>query len=273
MTLPRSAVIATLVTGSLAMGFGTAHADPAAQAPAAEAPAPVNYSLQLVEKTVVATLQGGTFSIAEKDVEPAVVEGSTAPQSGEEIADDAAAPEKDKFVEVKDKSGNVVVSWPLDFTVAGAEIPVKPVLKNDDTVLELTPEKTDVQVAQPVNAVNLTAKPIASPAENQQAMGEFVTQFSLATAVGGFLGTAVGVVVGGVVGCILGLPFFGVGCIPAAVAGAGIGGILGTVAVGGPALAVAGMDLIQTMNAAPGQSKWANDGKPVTQEEPVTAEK
>ncbi|MGW5385427.1 hypothetical protein [Nocardia sp. NPDC003963] len=261
MTLPRSAVIATLVTGSLAMGFGTAHADPAT-----EAPTPVNYSLQLLEKTVVATLQGGTFSIAERDVEPVAAEGATAPAT-----DEAAAPEKDKFVEVKDNTGNVLVSWPLDFSVAGTEIPVKPVLKNDDTVLELTPEKTDVAAAPQVNAVNLTAKPIASPAENQMAMGEFTTQFSLATAVGGFLGTAVGVVVGGIVGCILGLPLFAVGCLPAAVAGAGIGGILGTIAVGGPALGIAGMELIQTMQAAPGQSKWANDGKPVNQEAPAPA--
>ncbi|MET8798176.1 hypothetical protein ABZV91_17290 [Nocardia sp. NPDC004568] len=263
MTIPRSTVIAALVTGSLAMGFGTAHADPA-QAPAPEKPTPVNYSLQLVEKTVVATLQGGSFSIVEKEVEP--VSDPAVTEGGE-----AAAPEKDEFVEVKDKLGNLLVSWPLDFSVAGTEVPVKPVLKNDDTVLELTPEKTDIQVAQPVNAVNLTAKPIASPSENQSAMNEFTTQFSLATAVGGFLGTAIGVVAGGIVGCILGLPLFAVGCIPAAVAGAGIGGILGTVAFGGPALAVAGMELINTIQAPAGTSKWANDGKPVTQEEPAPA--
>ncbi|MEU1985093.1 hypothetical protein [Nocardia sp. NPDC019395] len=226
------------------MGFGTAHADPAA-----EAPTPINYSVQLLEKTVVTTLQGGTFAIAEEEVAPI-------------SAEPGAVPEKEQFVQVKDKSGAVVMSWPVALGVEGTEIPVKPVLKHDDTVLELTPEKTDVRTAQPVQAVNLTAKPIASPIENQMAMNEFSTQFSIATAVGGFVGTAAGVVVGGVVGCILGLPLLAVGCIPAAIAGAGIGGILGTIAVGGPAVGIAAMDLVQTLQAAPGQSKWANGGKP-----------
>jgi len=244
MKLARSTVVAALAAGSLAVGFGTAHANPAP-----EAPAPINYSVQMVEKTVVTTLQGGTFAISEEEVQPIA-------------AEPGAAPEKEKFVQVKDKTGAVVVSWPVDLSVEGTEIPVKTVLKNDDTVLELTPEKTDVQPQQPVQAVNLTAKPIASPAENQMAMNEFATQFSIATAVGGFVGTAAGVVVGGLVGCILGLPLLAVGCIPAAIAGAGIGGILGTIALGGPALGIAAMDLVQTLQAEPGQSKWANGGKP-----------
>lgn len=250
MKLARSTVVAGLVTGSLAMGFGTAYAEPAAAAPA-----PINYSIQMVEKTVVTTLHGGTFAIAEEEVQPI-------------SAEPGAEPAKEQFVQVKDATGAVVVSWPVDLAVEGTEVPVKPVLKNDDTVLELTPEKTDIKTDQPIQAVNLTAKPIASPAENQMAMNEFTTQFSIATAVGGFVGTAAGVVLGGITGCIMGLPLFGVGCIPAAVAGAGIGGILGTIVVGGPAMGIAAMDLVQTLQAAPGASKWANGGKPVTEEAP-----
>jgi hypothetical protein len=105
----------------------------------------------------------------------------------------------------------------------------------------------------------VAVQPIASPLENQRAMNDFSTQFGIATAVGGFVGTAIGVVVGGITGCILGLPLFGVGCLPAAVAGAGVGGILGTIAVGGPALGIAGLDLINTLQAAPGTTKWAKD--------------
>ncbi|MGI5222537.1 hypothetical protein [Nocardia sp. CA-290969] len=236
------------------MSFGTAYAEPAAVAPA-----PINYSIQMVEKTVVTTLQGGTFAIAEEEVQPI-------------SAEPGVAPVKEQFVQVKDKAGAVVMSWPVDLAVEGAEVPVKPVLKNDDTVLELTPEKTDIKTDQPVKAVNLTAKPIASPAEDQMAMNEFTTQFSLATAVGGFVGTAAGVVIGGITGCILGLPLLGIGCIPAAVAGAGLGGILGTIAVGGPALGIAAMNLVQTLQAAPGTSKWANGGKPVTEGAPPVTE-
>ncbi|WP_040838803.1 hypothetical protein [Nocardia brevicatena] len=244
MKLRKSAVGAAMVAAALTLGVGTAHADPA-PTPAEH----INYAVQMVGKTVVTTLQGGTFAITEQSAET---------PEGQPISE---AP-KEKFVEVKDPHGNVVMSWPVDFKVGDISVPVTPVLKNDDKVLELTPQQTGVPVAQPVNTVSLTAKPIASPSENQRAMQEFGTQFGLATSVGGFLGTAVGVVAGGLIGCILGLPLLGVGCIPAAIAGAGIGGILGTVAVGGPTLAIAGMELLNTMQAAPGTSKWANDGKP-----------
>ncbi|MBV7701287.1 hypothetical protein NOVA_00745 [Nocardia nova] len=221
MNLRSLTAASALTIGALTAGLTTAHADPA---PTPEQTG-IRYSVKLVDKTVVTTLQGGTFRLAQDE----------------------------KSYSVTDSHGATVVSLPTDVRVDDVAVPVKPVVKNDGTVLELTPQKT-MTTDHPV-----TVQSIASPLENQRAMNDFSTQFGLATAVGGFVGTAIGVVVGGITGCILGLPLLGVGCVPAAIAGAGVGGILGTIAVGGPALGIAGMDLINTLQAAPGTSKWAKD--------------
>ncbi|AHH22048.1 hypothetical protein NONO_c72910 [Nocardia nova SH22a] len=222
MKIRSLTVASALLIGALTAGLTTAHADPA------PAPEQLEYSVKLVDKTVVTTLQGGTFRLAEDH----------------------------KSYAITDSHGAAVMSMPTDVLVEGNEIPVVPVVKNEGTVLELTPQRT-VTTDHPVRV-----EPVASPMENQMAMNEFATQFGIATAVGGFVGTAIGVVVGGITGCILGLPLLAVGCIPAAVAGAGIGGILGTIALGGPALGIASMDLVNTIQAAPGTTKWANEGKP-----------
>ncbi|MGK8511397.1 hypothetical protein ACRS5S_26365 [Nocardia asiatica] len=231
MKFRRTTAAAALVIGAMTIGSATAHAD---AEPAAD---PIRYSVKLVEKTVVTTLKGGTFELA---------------KSSEDV-------KEDDVYKIKDSQGNEVLTLPIAFKVADTVVPVKPVVKEDATVLELTPDQNvNVPKDKPATTVNVVAQPIASPIENQRAQNEFASQFGIATAVGGFLGTAVGVIGGAVIGCILGLPFLGVGCIPAAIAGAGIGGILGTVAVGGPMLAVAGIDLINTLQAPEGTTKWAD---------------
>ncbi|WP_227979275.1 hypothetical protein [Nocardia spumae] len=222
MKLQRLTAVSALVVGALTAGTAAVHADPGP----APAPSAIKYSVKLVDKTVVATLQGGTFRLAE---------------DGRSYA-------------VTDAHGATVVSLPTEIRLADTAIPVKSVIGHDDTVLELTPERT-VTVEHPGSAV----RPIASAMENHKALNDFDTNFGIATAVGTFLGTAVGAIVGGITGCILGLPLLGLGCIPAAVAGAGIGGVLGTIVIGGPALAITGFDVINTLSAAPGTTKWADD--------------
>uniref|UniRef100_UPI003182F8C7 hypothetical protein n=1 Tax=Nocardia donostiensis TaxID=1538463 RepID=UPI003182F8C7 len=233
-------MVAALVTGSLALGYGTAHAEPA-PAPVE----PISYSVKLVDKTVVATLKNGTFSITEEEK---AVEGQ--PIAGEIAGDQTAEKEKIKVAEIKDNAGNVVISMPLEFSAAGTEIPVKSEVK-DETVLEITPEKpAGLATDQP-----LAVKPIASPMENQRAQNEFASNFGIATAIGGFVGTAIGAVIG----CIVTIPL---GCVPGLLTGAGVGGILGTIAVGGPTLIAAGIELINTLQAPAGTTKWAEDKQP-----------
>jgi hypothetical protein len=112
------------------------------------------------------------------------------------------------------------------------------------------PQQPAAQPKQPATQPQPVAKDIASPAENQAAMSDFATKFGIATAVGGFIGTALGAVIG----CAV---TFVAGCFPGLVTGAGVGGIIGTIVVGGPTLIAAGVDLLNTMQAAPGSTQWA----------------
>ena len=57
---------------------------------------------------------------------------------------------------------------------------------------------------------------------------------------------------------VLALGSLGIALIPGIVTGAGVGGVIGTIIAGGPTLVVAGIDLINTLNAAPGTTVWAN---------------
>ncbi|MFF2553841.1 hypothetical protein ACFVUS_22790 [Nocardia sp. NPDC058058] len=261
MKFRSTTAAAAMVIGAMTIGTTSAHAD---NAPAPAEPTGIQYSSKLVDqkvgdkdvKTIVSTLKNGTFELAQ-------VDGATKEDP------------KQTIVNVKGPDGVTAVSFPLNYSVAGTKIPVAAALKNDNKVLELVPEKPagfdaaalpvfntpTVAVAQekPIAA----AQEIASPVEDQRAMNNFTTQFGLATAIGGFVGTAVGVVIGGAIGIALGA----IQCmtivlcltaIPTFVALAGIGGILGTIAFGAPALGVAGMDLINTFQATPGTSKWSD---------------
>ncbi|MBF6287695.1 hypothetical protein [Nocardia cyriacigeorgica] len=241
MKLRKTTAVAAMVTGAMAMGFGTAHAEPAA-----EAAQPISYSVKLVDKTVVATLKGGTFSLTEKEMATKEGKPIAAPS---EVGSEAEAP-KVKVLDIKDDKGNTVVSFPLEFDINGTDVPVTSEVKKDATVLEVTPEKPEgVDLSKPVGV-----KPIASPMENQRAMNDFASKFGIGTAIGGFVGTAIGAVVG----CAFGMPLFGVGCLAGIPIGAGIGGILGTVAVGGPALVAAGVELITVLQAPEGTTQWAD---------------
>ncbi|MBF6206030.1 ammonium transporter [Streptomyces gardneri] len=187
----------------------------------AAAPVPdIGYEAQLVGNKIVTTLTAGTFEAR------------------------AGA------VDIKDTAGNVAVTLPLAFRQDGLEYPMPHVVRDAGKVLELTVVK-DAAQARPA------ATPVASPFENQRAQDAFLSQFGIATAVGGFIGTVIGAIVG--LTGLIGGPI-GIGTV---LAGAGIGGIIGTVVVGGPALIIAGIDLISTLAAPPGTTKWMDTtGRP-----------
>ncbi|SUE30832.1 hypothetical membrane protein [Nocardia farcinica] len=189
-----------------------------AQAQPAPAPVPdIGYEAKLVGDKIVTTLTGGTFQ----------VNGAT--------------------VDIRDAVGNAVVTLPLAFREAGLEYPLGHQVREDGRVLELTAVK-DASKARPVPVT-----PVASLEENQRAMDAFAAQFGIATAIGGFIGTALGALVGltGIIG--------GPTVIASVIAGASVGAIIGTLVVGGPALVVAGIDLINTLTAPPGTTKWMDE--------------
>lgn len=147
-------------------------------------------------------------------------------------------------VDIKDSSGATVLELPLSFVQDGLSYPVPATVSEGGTVLNMTAVK-DVAAATPV------LQPVASLAENQLAMQTFASQFGIATAIGSFVGLAVGGAIG-LIGFLGGA--FGFATVPLA---ATVGAIIGTLVVGGPALVVAGVDLISTLTAAPGSTKWA----------------
>ncbi|WP_067828895.1 hypothetical protein [Nocardia inohanensis] len=243
----------TLVIGALTVATGLANAEPAA--PQETTPEHIAYSTKLVDKTVVTTLKGGTFTLTKARASDIAAgnDQRLAEKDGVPVAADGAAVDPATVVEVadvKDATGNTVLTLPLVFHVGPVDIPVAPRLDQDATVLALTPQKpAGLAISQP-----LMVKPVASQAENQRALNDFTLQFSLGTSIGTFVGTALGATIG----CIATIA---AGCIAGLATGASVGGIIGSIAVGGPTLIAAGIDLLTTMQAADGTTKWADKPK------------
>ncbi|MFI1918326.1 hypothetical protein [Nocardia sp. NPDC020380] len=198
-----------------------------AAAPADAAP-DVSYHAVLQGKSVVATLEGGTFAL-----------------SG------------DGAVQIADADGRVLDSLPLTGAFDGRGLSIRPQLSADEHTLTLTPEVSPV--AAPV------LQPVASPVENQLAMNDLINAVSISTSVGSLIGTAIGAVAGIGVGLALAgasCVVLSLGCVVAVlpivtVVGA-VGGIAGLVLAGGPATAVAAFNYFSTLNAAPGTSIYAS---------------
>lgn len=251
MNFRRTTAAAALVIGAMTVATGTSHAE--------EAPQDIKYSVKLVDKTVVATVKNGTVALVE--------------QAGET----PEAP-KTQVAEIKDSRGAVVVSLPIAFTINGTDIPTKAEVVKDSTVLELTPEKpegVDVTASQVgVNPV-IKAESIASVQENQKAINDFSSKFSIGTAIGTFVGSAIGAVVGCAAGIVAGAPTAFLASIPlclgGVVGGAAIGGVIGMIAIGGPTMMVAGLELLNVLQAPDGTTAWADKPKTVADPAPVVA--
>ncbi|AYF78891.1 hypothetical protein D7D52_09960 [Nocardia yunnanensis] len=207
---------------------------PANAEPTPDSAPQIAYSAKMVDKAIVTTLRGGTFELSHQAADPA--------QPGSDAAD--ATPPVD-VVKVKDGAGNVLLSLPLRFRLGPIDIPVKPEVRENNTVLALTPDKpSGLTLTQP-----LAVKPVASQLENDRALNSFSTQFGLATTIGTFVGTAIGATIG----CVATLV---AGCLPGFMTGATVGGLIGSIAVGGPTLVAAGIDLLTTWQAPDGTTRW-----------------
>jgi hypothetical protein len=201
---------------------GTAYAAPVPAPPAADL---IRYQMKLVDRTVVITLDRGTFAVTGDG----------------------------RSVDIKDPAGRSAVELPLSFRLDHVTYPLRHSVSGGGNVLRLTPP-SGLSVMGP-----LRVEPIASPAEDQAAEYEFSSRFGIADAVGTFIGTAIGAFIGWaappclftlIPACAVSIPF-----------GAAVGGIIGAVVVGGPTLVSAGIDLIQTLNAPPGTTRWAHPNR------------
>ncbi|MBL1077692.1 ammonium transporter [Nocardia sp. 2] len=147
-------------------------------------------------------------------------------------------------VSVNDNAGNTLVTLPLSLRDGDLEYALPYAVSGDGSTLEITAVR-DASTARPA------VREVASPAENLAAQENFASQFGIATAIGSLLGLGIGAVVG-----LLGFAGGPAG-IGTVIAGATLGGIIGTLVVGGPALVIAGFGLIGTLLAAPGTTQWA----------------
>lgn len=218
MNLRRMAATAALTVAAVGVASaGTANAVPA--------PWEIGYDAKLVGRDVVTTLNGGFFAV-----------------EGNQVA-------------VRNAFGHNLVVLPLTYNLGDREFPIDQRVSPDGRTLTMTPV-TDVarSWAEPSLLHN-----VASTAENQRAMEAFSAQLGIATAVGGLIGLGIGAVAGGIIGAggvVTGPGAFAT--IPGGIiAGATIGSIIGTLAVGGPTLLIAGIDLASTLSAPPDTTKFA----------------
>ncbi|WP_306359998.1 hypothetical protein [Nocardia sp. CC227C] len=198
----------------------TAGAMGVAAAPAAAEPPTAHYSSVVADGSVTTTLDHATFALA--------ADGRT--------------------VLVHDTAGREILSLPLAFELDGTVHPIRHHINDAGHTLVLTPDTGP--------------RPVASPLENQLALGEWAGNMTK----GALVGTLGGFVLGALVGAALGLGsclVVGPGCLattPAAVmAFAAGGGLLGTLTVGGVALADGLWKYVTTLHAAPGESAYADD--------------
>ncbi|WP_032392393.1 hypothetical protein [Rhodococcoides fascians] len=217
MKLSKLVVTSALVAVATGLASGTAHAQPDTSATTPD----TNYSVELEDRTIVTTIDAGVFK----------------------VADDG------KTVDVLDAADNTLVTLPLSFNLGGLNFPYEQNVDDNGKTLRLVPQ-LDLSKAS-ANSRSIGATTVASPEENLKAQQNFSSQLGIATAIGGFTGTAIGFGVGAI-GFLAGP--VGLASVPLF---ATIGGVIGTIAVGGPGLVVAGIDLLNTLNAAPGTSVWA----------------
>ncbi|GAA5064432.1 ammonium transporter [Nocardia callitridis] len=173
-----------------------------------------------------------TTALAGSTIETSLVGGTFA------VAKDGAS------VAVADRAGHPVLTLPLSLRLDGSERPFDYVVDHDATVLRLTPR------LEPADIARAPVTPVASPQENLDAQLAVAGQLGLANVLGAFAGF----VVGATFGCLVALAL---GCLPGAVPLAGVGSVIGTLLVGGPALVIGVIDLITTFNAPPGTTRFA----------------
>ncbi|MFE3759080.1 hypothetical protein ACFXO9_32660 [Nocardia tengchongensis] len=234
MNSRRAGLIAACVAAGVAITAATANATPESTTPQ------VTYHATLSDSSVVVTLDHGTFAAGQAD-----------------------------SVAIRDAAGIVLDSLPLTYTLDDRKLPLHQTITDDGRTLRLTPDLTTVDRTTPTPVADL--KPVASPLENQLAMNDLINAASIGTSVGSLVGTAIGAVLGTGVGFALAgasCLVLSLGCVvavlPIVSLVAGVGGLAGLVLGGGPTIAYALYQYVTTLNAAPGQSIYAQhlQGRP-----------
>ncbi|GAB2516587.1 hypothetical protein [Nocardia heshunensis] len=149
--------------------------------------------------------------------------------------------------EILDAGDNLVFGMPLTYRLNEQDWPIAARIDADGRTITLNPGTDPVQA---VPATPANAKAVFSQDELNNAIAMASSQIGLATAIGGMVGAAIGLVGGCVAGVAVGTalmpPAFLVGapggCIAGAAVGAGLGGAIGTLALGVPVTVITAIE-------------------------------
>ncbi|QIS03085.1 hypothetical protein F5X71_12870 [Nocardia brasiliensis] len=170
-------------------------------------------------------------------------------------------------LEIRDDAGELRASFPLVYYRDNRRWPIAAQI--DGTTATLTPG-LDPATATPAPGVTDPLHDVALDPESP-AFTKALENFTAVVGVGTALGTLIGTVVGAGLGCVVGgalvggaatVPTIGVltipgflgGCLVTAIPVAAIGGVIGTIAFGIPAVVIGGVllgDALSKQNAAP----------------------
>ncbi|MEV0366775.1 hypothetical protein [Nocardia fusca] len=152
-------------------------------------------------------------------------------------------------VTARDADGQVLASIPLSFELGGQQHRINGRISPTGHALLLAPD--------------VVATPVASPLENQRAGNDFAAKLGQAGMAGPFGGAAVGAIIGLVV-AVASCAILTIACLVTALpivgAFAAGGGVVGTILLTGGTVLTAGWNYLQTLQAPPGQSAYAQQG-------------
>ncbi|WP_299570369.1 hypothetical protein [uncultured Williamsia sp.] len=134
-----------------------------------------------------------------------------------------------------DTNGKTAVALPLTYKLNDVALPIK--ASAEGRTATLTPE---------VPGKVLVDAPATKQERDQDALNTLGANVGTAVSIGGLVGTVVGAVAGCVIGGVV-LP--AVGCVPGVITGAGFGGVVGTIAAGGPTLIGNVQEYFRTINS------------------------
>ena len=134
-----------------------------------------------------------------------------------------------------DNTGHVALALPLTYKFNNVALPIN--ASANGRTATLTPE---------LPGKVLVDAPATRQERDQQALNTLGANVGTAVSIGGLVGTIIGAVAGCVIGGVV-LP--AVGCVPGVITGAGFGGIVGTIAAGGPTLIGNVQEYFRTINS------------------------
>jgi hypothetical protein len=158
---------------------------------------------------------------------------------------------RDHGIALVDSNGDTVTTIPVSIELNGRRFAVRGAISAGGRSVTFTPDPT----------ASRAVATIASPMEDQLALGQLATDLGNDTGAGLGIGTLVGVLIGAALGagsCVVAGPTCVVITPAASAAFGAVGGFAGTLVGGAVALAGSGWTYLVTVQSPPGRSPYAN---------------